>query len=291
MRGAAENGFDRPDLGDLAEIHHHHAVAHVAHHVQVVGDEQIGEAEFLLQVQQQVQHLRLDRLVQRGNRFVEDHDARLERQRAGDVDALALAAGELVRVARGIALRREAHPGEQFARTRFRLPPRQAVHDGSERDRILDRQARIERSEGVLEHHLHLPAHVADRHPVRRRFGDAFALEQHAPGIGLDQAHQQARGGRLAAAGFADNAERLARHHRERDVVHSVHRARALVENTGAQREILAQFAHFKNGPRVFDRVHWVTSIAARRPSDIMLKQIDTMKIIAPGSAATPGLR
>ena len=37
-------------------------------------------------------------------------------------------------------------------------------------------------------------------------------------------------------------------------------------------------------------RVHCVTSIALRTPSASMLKQIETMKIMVPGSAATQGL-
>ncbi len=52
-----------------------------------------------LQVAQQVQHLRLDRDVQRRDGLVGDQQLRFQRQRAGDADPLALAAGELVRVA------------------------------------------------------------------------------------------------------------------------------------------------------------------------------------------------
>ena len=60
----------------------------------------------LLQLHEQVDDLRLDRDVERRHRLVADEQARLERQRAGDADALALAAGELVRVALG-------HVGQQ----------------------------------------------------------------------------------------------------------------------------------------------------------------------------------
>ena len=52
-----------------------------------------------LQVLEQVDHLRLDRHVERGDRLVGDEQLGLQGQRAGDADALALAAGELVRVA------------------------------------------------------------------------------------------------------------------------------------------------------------------------------------------------
>ena len=43
--------------------------------------------------------LRLDRHVERGDRLVGDDQLRVHRQRAGDADTLALASGELVRVA------------------------------------------------------------------------------------------------------------------------------------------------------------------------------------------------
>ena len=49
-----------------------HAVGHEAHDLEIVADEDVGEAELVLEVEQQVQHLRLDRLVERRDRLVED---------------------------------------------------------------------------------------------------------------------------------------------------------------------------------------------------------------------------
>ena len=87
------------ELDDLAEVHHRDPVAHVAHDRQVVGDEDHRQPEVALQVAQEVEDLRLDRDVERRHRLVGDDDPRAERERARDADALALAAGELVRVA------------------------------------------------------------------------------------------------------------------------------------------------------------------------------------------------
>ena len=79
---------------------HHHVVAEQrAHHLEVVADEQVGEVVLLLQVAQQVDDLRLHRHVERAGRLVEHHELRLQHHGAGDGDALALAARELVRVA------------------------------------------------------------------------------------------------------------------------------------------------------------------------------------------------
>ena len=50
--GILEDRAARPDLDDLAEIHHRHAMADPLDHRHVVRDEQEGEAEFLLQIEQ-----------------------------------------------------------------------------------------------------------------------------------------------------------------------------------------------------------------------------------------------
>src|SRR5712692_5106197 len=70
----------------------------MANGAQVVRDEKIGEVTFLLEALDQVQNLRLDGHVERRDRLVGDDEIRAGRQRAGDADALLLAAGKLVRV-------------------------------------------------------------------------------------------------------------------------------------------------------------------------------------------------
>src|SRR6266481_10144863 len=99
MLRVAVDRLDGAQLDDLAEIHHHHTVAEILHDIEVVADEEVGEAELGLEIDQHVQHLRLDRLVERRHRLVEDDQTWPERQGARDVDALALAARQLVRIA------------------------------------------------------------------------------------------------------------------------------------------------------------------------------------------------
>ena len=89
--------LDLGHLDDLAEVHHRDAVADVLHDREVVGDEEVGQAELALEVLEQVDDLRLDGDVERGDRLVADDELRVQRQGSGDADALALAAGELVR--------------------------------------------------------------------------------------------------------------------------------------------------------------------------------------------------
>ena len=59
-------------LDDLPEVHHRDAVAHVTHDAEVMGDEDDRQPEVALKVAQQVDDLRLDRDVQRGDGLVGD---------------------------------------------------------------------------------------------------------------------------------------------------------------------------------------------------------------------------
>ena len=83
-------------LNDTAEIHHRHPVADVLDDSQVVGNEQIGQLELVLQVHQQINDLRLYRHVERRDRFVANDQLRTQGQSTSDPDALPLPAGELV---------------------------------------------------------------------------------------------------------------------------------------------------------------------------------------------------
>ncbi|MNC77034.1 hypothetical protein D3C75_1288850 [compost metagenome] len=64
----------------------------MADYPQVVGDEQVGQAQFVLQVGQQVEHLCLHRHVQGRHRLVADDHLGFAGDRPGDCHPLALAA-------------------------------------------------------------------------------------------------------------------------------------------------------------------------------------------------------
>ena len=97
----------------------------------------------LLDFVQQFEHLRLHGNVERGDRLVRDQHVGIECQRAGDRDALALAAGELMRVARD-RVGRQVDQFQQVARSCQRLLARHAVIDRTFRDRLADGDARVE---------------------------------------------------------------------------------------------------------------------------------------------------
>ncbi len=86
-------GLDHP-----AAVHDGDRVGDLAHHRQVVGDEQHGHAELGLEIADERQDLLLDGHVQGGGRFVGNEQGRPAGERHGDDHPLALAAGELVRV-------------------------------------------------------------------------------------------------------------------------------------------------------------------------------------------------
>ena len=91
---------------------------------EVVRDEQVREAELVLQVGEQVQYLRLDRDVERRDRLVGHDQRRVQHQRARDRDALALAAREHVRIA-DVVLGAKADLREHCPRTAARARPAQ----------------------------------------------------------------------------------------------------------------------------------------------------------------------
>src|SRR5262249_7344991 len=114
MQRVVEQQVAIRQLDDAAKIHHRDALTEMPHHRQIVRDEQISEAEALAQVLEQVDDLRLDRDVEGGYGLIADDEFGIERERARDPDALALAARHLVRVAIG-KIRIEAADREQLA--------------------------------------------------------------------------------------------------------------------------------------------------------------------------------
>ena len=100
-----EQRLDGRFLDLLAGIHHHHTLRGLRDHAEIVGDQDQPGAERLLQVDEQLQDLRLDGDVERGGRLVGDQQLRPAGQRHRDHDALAHAAGELVRIFQRAPLR------------------------------------------------------------------------------------------------------------------------------------------------------------------------------------------
>ena len=95
----------RAHLLDLALVHHHDAVGHLQRLFLVVGDEDRGDVQLVVQPAQPAPQLLAHLGVERAERLVQQQHLRLDRQRARQRHALPLAAGELRRIAVGRASR------------------------------------------------------------------------------------------------------------------------------------------------------------------------------------------
>src|SRR5258708_24514091 len=130
--GRGENLTFVAQFDDLAEIHHGNPMGDVLDDREIVADEQQRQTQLALQVLQQVDDLRLDGNIERGDGLVAHDQVRFGSERPRDGDALALAAGELVGPAvRGVA--RQAHLVEE------RLDPRGHVGGRFGKAEVADR--------------------------------------------------------------------------------------------------------------------------------------------------------
>ena len=181
-----------------------------------MGDEQHRGAVIALQVADQSQDLLLRGDVERGGRLVRDQELRLQHQRHRDHDALALAAGQAMRVGGEDAL--DLRQPHLLHHVEDALAPRARVEIGVGAQHLVDlaadRHHRIERGHRLLEDHRHPRGAQLPQAAVAR--GQQFLADQLHAAAGrhqrvlLQQAHHGQRGDRFARAAFADQAQRLA---------------------------------------------------------------------------------
>src|SRR5205823_13335911 len=118
----------------------------------------VRQLELLLWLLQQIDDLRLKRHVERGDGLVGDDEVRVERDGAGQSDALSLTARELVRIA-SCGIGGQTDGSQQVADPGIRLAPgSKAVRAQRFADDSSYAMPRVERGVGILEHHLHAPA-------------------------------------------------------------------------------------------------------------------------------------
>ena len=98
--GIIEDRAHGSGLDGLAGVHDGHPVAELGDDAEVVRDEQHRQVALGGKVAQELEDLQLRRDVERGGGLVGQHDAGGAGERGGDQQALALAAGELVGIAR-----------------------------------------------------------------------------------------------------------------------------------------------------------------------------------------------
>ena len=174
---------------------------------------------------QQVKNLRLDRHVERGRRFVSDHQRGAAGERDGNHHPLAHAAGQLVRVVADTGRRiRDVHRLHQFHGTGARLAPARAPMDDERLGNLVaDREHRVQRRHRLLENQRDFSAaDGADGRLVEPEEIAAFEADgtRGNPSRRLHQTEDGKRGDRFAAARLADQAQRLACPDLEADIVH-----------------------------------------------------------------------
>ena len=125
------------------------------------------------------------------------------------------------------------------------------------RDEVADLHAGVERADRVLEDDLHVLSHLL--HPFGRERDEVDAVELDLAGGGLEEPEDRPPEGRLAAAGLADEADRLAAPDIEVDAVDGLPLARGALEEPLLDGEVLLEAAdaeqdvvvggRFRNGP------------------------------------------
>ena len=165
LRRALVDLLGRARLLDAPRAQHGHGVGERERFLLVVGDEERARAGGAQDRRDLLAQALAQAGVERGERLVEQHDLGIGRQRAGERDALALAARELVRVRRGPV-------GEADEREALRRP--RSRPDAPKPDVGGDREVREQRA--VLEDHADVaalrllphPGPATARPPMRR---------------------------------------------------------------------------------------------------------------------------
>ena len=92
MNREVEQFIGRSHLNDASVMDNRNAVRKVTDNRKVMRDKHVGKAALFLELVHQVEHLRTDRYIQRGDRFIGDDEFRLHNHCPGNPDTLALAA-------------------------------------------------------------------------------------------------------------------------------------------------------------------------------------------------------
>ena len=92
MTGIGEDLAGRAFFHHATEIENDDPIAQMPHRGKIVTDEKQRQAEFCAQMRQKLEHLGLNRYVERRDGFVGDQKLRRDGERSRDADALALPA-------------------------------------------------------------------------------------------------------------------------------------------------------------------------------------------------------
>src|SRR5215218_5379178 len=180
-------------------------------HGEVVGYEDVGEVELLLQVLQQVDDLRLDRDVQSRDWLVADDQARVESDGPCHPDPLPLSARKLVGVAI-VVLGVQADHLEKLLHPPLALAGATAHVVDPERlgDDVAYGHAGVQARIRVLEDDLHVPPHA--EHPLAIVTQYVLAVEDHLALRRFQKAQHEAGKRTLSAPRLLHEPDRTLQH-------------------------------------------------------------------------------
>jgi hypothetical protein len=200
--GFVVNLLGRADLLDAGVVHDNDLVGELEGLLLVVGDKDGGEVDVFLEIEEPAAEFLADFGVEGAKRFVEEEDFGLGGEGAGEGDALALAAGELVGEA--VAEAGEADHFEEFVDAVGDFLFGRAVFAADfEAEGDVFKDVEVTEEGVVLEDE-------ADAALAGRGVGDVLAVEVDAAaavGIGVFEAGHDAQEGGFAATGGAEEGD------------------------------------------------------------------------------------
>src|SRR5450830_1238676 len=189
-------GFRVSALDDLALVHQEDPVTHGQGFFLVVGDENGGQAQFALDRPDLLAQVFANPRIEGRQRLIEQQQAWTGDQGAGQGHALALAAGQLVRVARGEVV--QFHQLEGFHDALVAVVGIDLLHLQAEGDVLF--HGHVGEQRVALEHH-------ADRAFLRAQRDDVLVVEEYLAAVHRGQAGDAAQQGGLAATGRAEQGD------------------------------------------------------------------------------------
>ena len=226
MGRGGEERLNRGLFHHLTAIQHDDLAAEAGDHAKVMGDQDRRHAEIALQVAQKVHDLGLHGDIKRGGRLIGNQQVGLAQKAHRDHDALAHAAGKLMRIQPDATTGVGDFHGVQHADTfGKRLRPGQAfVVEQGFHHLVADPHIGVERGHRVLKHHRDMVGADGVQGGDRRadQFG-AVEFDRAARGAVLGQKAEDGEGKlAFARAGFAHNAKGLPAFQRKADAVDGV---------------------------------------------------------------------
>ena len=282
MARRVEHGLDRAAFDDAAGVHDGNAVADLGDEVEVVADEQDGDAELAADAVEHRHHLGLDGDVECGGGLVGDEQLGVRADGECGHDALAHAAAELVGVGAGALggvgdadeVQQLHHAGFGGAAADLLVGTDAVV------DLAADGDGGVEGGQGVLEDHADVAAAEAVQGGLAQT-GEVRAVEQDSAaadaGAGGKEGHDGQRREALAGAAFADEADDLAWGDAEVYAADHVRPGASCAEGD-VEAVDLEEGRHVARAA-----VAWRGSIRSRRPSPSRLKPTTEREMAAPG--------